>query len=673
MPPQGHGFRPSRLEKVGLVGVAWAAVILLRLIQVQVVRHDPYAEAAAKQHREKRLLPAPRGTIVDRAGRTLSLSVRRESVYVDPRHSPPAKEAAAILSEALGLDYAALREKLEQAQAERRGFLYVKRRISPQEAERLRRLRQGWIRFETELVRDYPKGALAPHTVGVVDFEQKGVCGIESSLEAELAGRPGLAEIVKDVWGRVIQFRQIEEPQPGATIALTIDERIQFAAERALEEAARSEGCSSGSVVVMEPNTGELLAMASFPTFDPNQPPNNEEEEKLRFLNCPVSVPFEPGSVFKIVTVAAALETTPLRPDTVVPCGSGRLQLYGRLIHDHHPYAALPVADVLAKSSNIGAIQIGLRVGEAKLYEYVCRFGFGQRTGVPLPAESRGQVRDPARWQKTSLASIAMGHEVIATPLQLARAVAVIASGGLLVKPKLLLWREPPGGPRQHYSSDPPQRVLRPETAFLMRRLMEGVVLRGTGAAARLDGYSSAGKTGTAQIYDPVAKKYLHLYNASFAGFAPVTNPAIVVAVTLNGARHYGGVVAAPVFRRVATEALRVLNVPRDLPESAWPADPEPADFNDLAVAELATPPVGEGSELGSDVLPRADGLAARKPDPVLVVPDFHGRTMPAVLAQALALGLTIEPIGSGVARQQAPGPGELLPSNGRVRVVFGP
>jgi len=671
---QAERLRTTRLFLLAWGGLLWAIVILLRLVHLQVVRHAEYAQQARAQHIRNIELPAPRGAILDRAGRPLALRRRLDSVYVDPRHIPDSRKAAYLLAGPLKLDPEDLYQKLESARRQRRGFLWVQRRISPEQSESLRSLRHNWIRFQPEIVRQYPKGTLAAHLLGAVSFDQQGSSGLEYSLERELRGRNGRLKILADVFDREVTRLDpgwAEQPEPGANIGLSIDERIQFAAERELQIAAEAEGCWAGSVVVMKPDTGELLALASFPGFDPNQPPRNRQEAELRAHNHAVSVPFEPGSVFKVVTITAALETTNLRPETVIPCGNGRITLYGRTVRDHHSYAALPMADVLAHSSNIGAIQVGLKVGEDRMYEYVRRFGFGSRTGVPLPAESKGRLRELAAWQKTSLASIAMGHEISATTLQLARAVAVIANGGLLVKPKLILWRQRPGAAIQPEPDQPPVRVLRAETANLMRRLMEGVVLRGTGRAARLDGYSAGGKTGTAQIYDPVAHKYLHVYNASFVGFAPAVSPAIVVAVTLRGARHYGGAVAAPVFRKVAQEALRLMNVPKDLPES--PADDRtPVETNDLAVADLGSPPEEETAtvaELGDPPAAQpAPGYAS-----AAVIPDFQGKPLPAVLRQALAAGLQIEPVGSGVARAQFPEPGAPLLPGARVRVVFAP
>lgn len=651
----------------------WAAALVLRLIQIQ--RQRPPARIAAIPAQQKRTieLPAPRGRILDRNGRLLALSVVRESVFVDPRHIPDREfeKGVLLLSQTLGLDHAALRQRLKELRMRRVGFVYLKRRISPEESQRLRQSSFRWIQFRTELVRQYPKGRLAAHVVGAVDFDQSGAVGIERGLDAQIRGETGVIEVLADVWGRPVQPLHVKPPRPGASVGLSVDERIQYVAERELEAAAIAEGCSSASLVVMDPHSGEILALASYPSFDPNQPPRDARESQVRFHNHAFSVPFEPGSVFKVVTLAAAFETTPLKPETVVPCGNGRIALYGRVVRDHHAYSALSAADVLAKSSNIGAINIALKIGEPRMYEYVRRFGFGERTGVPLPAESPGRVRPLRQWHKTSLASIAMGHELSATTLQLARAVAVIANGGLLVQPRLVLWRQEPDGRVVKMPAERPKRVLRPETAFLMRRLMEGVVLRGTGKAARLDGYSSAGKTGTAQIFDRQLGRFTHIYNASFVGFAPVTEPAIVVAVTLNGARRYGGEVAAPVFRKVAGEALRILNVPRDLPESSPVATAE-TDFNDVALSDF-----GEAVEnAGEPESPTTPGVAASQPGLLmagLVAPDFHGMPLPAVLARAMALGLAVEPVGSGIAREQYPAPGEPLAPGSRLRVIFRP
>ncbi len=666
----------ARLRWVGGLFLLWALVIVWRLVQLQLLRHEEYARQARSQHIRAEPLPAPRGVITDRAGHILAMSRELESVYVDPRHVPAPDVAARLLAGVLDLDAQELEGRIEEARRRRRGFLWIKRRINNEQALRLRSLQNPWIRFHREVVREYPNGPLAAHLIGAVAFDQTGSVGLEYGLDQHLRGRDGMARVFTDASRRSVGIEEAVAPEPGLSLVLTVDQRIQFVAERELEAAARAENCDSASAVVMDPETGDLLALASYPGFDPNRPPRSSQEIAARFLNHAVSVPYEPGSVFKIVTVSAALEAAGISPQTVVNCGNGRITLYGRVVRDHHPYAALSVADVLAKSSNIGAIQLALKVGERRMFEYVRRFGFGSKTGLPLPAESPGKLRSLADWHKTSLASIAMGHELSATTVQLARAVAVIANGGLLVEPRLILERRRPGAAPEKVPARKPVRVLQAETAFLMRRLMEGVVLHGTGSAARLEGYSVAGKTGTAQIYDPTVGKFTHRYNATFAGFAPVTRPRVVVVVTLNGARQFGGVVAAPVFRKIAAEALRLMNVPMDLPAAASPLPSEPADANDLAIADLSSPAAGEpetasaAMDLGRDALtPTASGELVSGPK----TPDFRGKTMRAVLAEALAAGLPLEVSGRGLAREQFPAPGAPLPEDRRVRVVFQP
>src|SRR3984885_3291782 len=459
--------------------------------------------------------------------------------------------------------------------------------------------------------------------------------------------------------------------------------RIQFVAEQELAKMVALHRAKSGSLVAMDPRTGDILAMANVPTFDPNEPPKASNAAARE--NLAVSAPFEPGSVYKVITLSSALETTRLRPESMINCGNGSINLFGRIIHDHSRYAELSMADVLARSSNIGAINIGLQVGDKNLYEYIRRFGFGKKTGLPLPGESSGMVRPLRVWQKSSIGSVAMGHEIGVTAVKLAQACTVIASGGFLLKPRL----------RMDEPKVDPVRVLKPETAITMRSMMEGVVIKpyGTGHKyARLVGYTSAGKTGTAQIYDARTRQYTHLYNASFMGFAPVTNPRIVIVVTINGTEGtvgYGGPTSAPVFRELAAAGLRVMDVPKDLPEMVPSDGADPADENDVAIADLGSsippPLVQAGDAVAADDRPVASANSASDQRTFLAqggspqrdldgprVPNFQGKTVRNVIEQAAALGIPMEFSGSGIARAQVPEPGAILPVGRRVRVQFG-
>lgn len=658
-----------RLTWLACALLLWGGAILYKLVSLQVFHHQHYAQEARRHQEEVRPIPAPRGTIFDASGQPLAMSIQTESVYVNPQKVPDIDYAADLLSQFLHLDRADLYGKLKYAHDHNRGYLIVKKKISLDESQHLRSVAVAfnWIKIQTDSERHYPKGALAAHILGGVDASEHGNAGVERALDAELRGVPGQELLLKDVKNRGIDSQNATEARPGTSITLTIDERLQFVAERELAAGVASHNAVSGSIVVMNPSTGDILAMASYPTYDPNKPPASYQEVVAR-QNHATSVPFEPGSVFKLITLSAALETTRLRPETMIDCGRGTITLFGRTIHEAHGgYGTISMADVLKHSSNVGAIKIGMTVGQQNMYDYVRKFGFGERTGIPLPGESRGRLRKLKQWGATSLASIAMGQEVSVTTLQLARATSVLANGGLLVQPRLIARRGDKAVPMA-----PAVRVVRPETAITMRQMMEGVVtVGGTGyPEARLAGYSVAGKTGSAQIFDFATRHYTHSYNGSFVGLVPITNPRLVVVVTLNGthgSNGYGGRAAAPVFHAVTTEALRLLEIPKDLPDEPAPvlvAQKSAPPDDDVAMADLSIEPNILLDSEDDDDQPAG---AAKGP----MVPDFKGKTMRDVLAEAAAKGLVIQPDGSGVARLQYPAAGATLRQGERIRVRF--
>ncbi len=672
----------KRVNILFRLGFIWVVLIVLRLVQLQIVKHGEYQRLALHQQERFVEIKAPRGAILDRSGQRLAMSLPVESVCIDPLRVPDLAVASDILSRVLGLGRSELAAEMREAKANRRGFLWVKRKITPDEGKRLRDLRLEWIEFRTESQRFYPNKSLAAHVLGGVDFEETGNAGIEKSRNTDLEGRVGQILVTEDVQKRGFESKVATEPQPGRDIQLTIDSRIQYVAERELEKMVKQHHAHSGTLVAMDPKTGDILALANVPTFDPNEPP--KPDSVAARANLAISAPFEPGSVYKVITLSSALETTRLRPESIINCGGGKITLFGRTIHDHSHYASLSMEDVLARSSNIGAINIGLTVGEKNLYEYIRRFGFGRKTGIPLPGESSGIVRPLNHWQKSSIGSVAMGHEIGVTALQLAQACSIIASGGFLLKPRLTL-----DAPRVQ-----PVRVLKPETAITMRSMMEGVVIKpyGTGHKyARILGYTSAGKTGTAQIYDYRAHHYTHFYNASFMGFAPVTNPAIVVVVTINGTEGeggYGGPTSAPVFREVAAAGLRVMDVPRDLPEMFPANSSDQADEDDVAIAELGSsvppplvqaddavaaddrPVASAGTNLDQRVFFKRDSEDQDFSGPR--APNFLGHSVREVIEQSAAQGVPMEFRGSGIARAQIPEPGAALPPGQSVRVQFG-
>jgi cell division protein FtsI (penicillin-binding protein 3) len=672
-----------RLTWLALVIALWGVGILGKLVSLQAIHHREYARRARSIQQVVVQIAAPRGTIFDRNAQPLAMSLSLDTVTVNPQKIQDISFAAELLSLLLHLNREELEAKIQTACHNGRGYLRIKRGLTPAETESMRKIALVGIALEHESQRHYPKGGLAAHVIGGVDFQEKGNAGIEKALDAELRGTPGKALMLTDVKRRGIEQTKSQEAHAGTTITLTIDERLQFIAERELAKAVAEHRAQSGSLVVMDPYNGDILALASFPTYDPNMPPEPGESPGAR-LNHAVSVPFEPGSVFKVITLSAALETTNLNPESPINCNGGKITLFGRTIHDSHAgMGVVPMKTVLAKSSNVGAIQVGMKVGQTNLYQYVRRFGFGKKTGIPLPAESAGKVRKLERWGKTSLSSVAMGQEVSVTTLQLAQAASVIANGGFLVKPRLLLKRG-----NQTEPAATPIRVMKADHAITMRQMMEGVVLVGSGIHARLAGYSSGGKTGSAQIFDFATRRYTHNYNGSYMGFAPLTNPRAVTVVTLNGTHGgeagFGGRVAAPTFKVVMEEALRILDVPKDLPESEelQTLVARNGDVSDLADA---------GADTGSNILEDGDDDAAPAGAAVTAnmnapngaapgavkspagptVPNFRGKTMRAVLAEAAAKGLIVIADGSGIARVQSPAPGTPLREGDRVRVQF--
>jgi cell division protein FtsI (penicillin-binding protein 3) len=676
-----------RLLWLGGIVLIWGVAILSKLVALQVVHHREYVTQARKRQEEVVQLHAQRGAILDRTGHPLAMSVPTVSVSVDPRKLPSVAFGSGLLARELHLDPRELLQRISVAREQHRGFFWVKRGITQQEADDVRNLKLDWIHVDDGSERHYPNNVLASQLLGGVDFEGRGNGGVEKAFDDDLRGAPGQADILTDVHRRGIFELVSTQARAGVPITLTIDEQLQFLAEREIAASVKQQGAVSGSVVAMNPYTGEILALASYPTYDPNVPPETQQDVEAR-SNHAAGVPFEPGSCFKVITLSAAIETTKLTPDTPINCHFGILTGLpgGRVIHDSHVglFGFLPMKLVLAHSSNVGAIEIGRTVGREKLYDYVTRFGFGQRTGVPLPGESKGRVRPLSKWGSTSLESVSMGQEVSVTTVQLARAVSVVANGGLLVKPRLVMKlgdRTPP--------VEPPVRAIKPETAITMRQMMEGVVLVGTGKSTRLDGYTSGGKTGTAQIFDFASKHYTHTYNGSFMGFAPVTNPAVVVVVTVNGTHGqegFGANAAGPVFKAVITEALRILDVPKDLPDSP-PAPNLIADkaakgdaLDDVSIADLGSeqPNILEDGDDDAPAMPTLAFVGPRLPAPPKpvapaagTVPNFKGMTLRAVLAEAAEKGLPVQPDGSGVARVQNPPPGAVLHQGERIRVQF--
>src|SRR5437899_6621312 len=554
----------ERLLLVSSLILICLVAVVGRLGYLQLFRHSEYLARATRQQQRIIEITPKRGSIYDRNMDPLAMSIPVDSVFAVPVEVGDPQLAAQLLSRVLGIPTDILESKLSAAQT----FTWIARKVPPDKKEAVEALNLKGIYFQKENQRIYPKRDLASHVLGFVDLDEKGLGGIEYELDGQIRGKSEKIIVMADARQRWFDGGEARR-EPGANVVLTLDEKIQYIAERELAAAIAKTHAMAGTAMVMNPNTGEILALANWPKFNPNAA--NEAPAEAR-MNRAVAALYEPGSTFKLITLAAAFDQGITRPGEVFDCENGAVYVAGHRIRDHKPFGLLSVSDILAQSSDVGAIKIALRLGAPKFYDYIRAFGFGQLTGVDLPGESKGLLRRLENWSAVSIGSISMGQEVGVTPIQLVSAVSAIANGGMLYKPHVVaqLRRGDRILPMEGaLTPAEPRRVIRPETAATLRRLMEGVILTGTGKLARLDGWTAAGKTGSAQKIDPATGRYSRTQLiASFTGFAPISNPAVTILVSLDSpvGLHEGGMVAAPVFKRIAEQVLPYLDVPRDVP-----------------------------------------------------------------------------------------------------------
>ncbi len=690
-----------RLYGLGGLLFLWILIISLRLVGLQVVQYGDWVQRAQRQQQRTFDVAAPRGIIYDRNGHELAMSIAVDSIFAVPSEIPDQAGAAGLLARILKLDADDLLARMKSSKS----FAWVARKVDADLSARVRALKLRGIYWSKEPKRFYPKRELAAQVLGYVGLDDEGLGGIEREYEARLKGRPGRRLLSVD--GRRNGIGRTERnPDPGENVVLTLDEKIQWIAERELDRAMQDTRAESGAVIVQNPHTGEILALANRPTFNPNT--FNTARAEWR-KNHAVSDVYEPGSVFKVVTISAALEEKLTTPGEIVDCQMGSITIGGLRIRDHEALGLLTVSEVLAKSSDVGAIKLGMRLGDERFDRYIRGFGFGAQTGIELPGETRGLARPVSRWSKVSIGALSMGQEIGVTPVQIAALVSTIANDGVWTAPRIVAGVTAPTGGPQTVVFHPAQqrRVVSTLTAAQMKQMMEGVVLFGTGRKAILDGYTSAGKTGTAQKVDPVTHAYSRSkYVASFAGFAPVNNPAVTIVVILDSAvgLHQGGQIAAPVFQRVAQEVLAYLNVPHDaelnsklkvLRASAKDAELEESSPDrlggELEVAEDAAPasapepqPATAATQPRADVAESQAGVAPPSAVPprtgtvVLevgggtVVPSFLGKSLRSAIEAAQQAGIEIDAIGSGIARDQSPPAGSRLPAGAHVAVRFG-
>ncbi len=542
---------------IGSLIAVWCA-LAGRLLQIQFVQRAEFAARAARQQTFDEVVPARPGDILDRNGRLLATTTQTQSLYVDPRRIENDWDVALMLGPALGLDPDRLYERLWRSQDKQ--FLWIKRRLSDSETELVRELdlpRGAWG-FRAEFQRQYPQGRLAAHVLGLRDIDGVGRGGIEQGLDDLLRGHDGKRSLVRDARGFVLEVADAATvpPQPGQTVRVTIDSVIQFHAERRLDALMLECRPVSACAIVLDPRTGEVLALASRPDFDPNHP---EGVPAVAWTNQAIAAAYEPGSTFKPFVVAQALEEGVLVRDEEFDCERGSYRMGRRVLHDHHPYGRLTVTDILVKSSNIGMAKIGERLTNSRLHAAATAFGFGRRTGIELPGEVPGLVRPLSEWNGYSTGSVPMGQELAATPLQVVAAHAVLANQGRQITPHLLLATE--AGPARARSVVASQVVSAATARWLVEGPMVDVVERGTGQKARIEGLRVFGKSGTAQKIDPATGRYSATQHvSSFVCGAPAEDPRVLVLVSVNeptAGSYFGGTAAAPAAADILRQALQ--------------------------------------------------------------------------------------------------------------------
>jgi cell division protein FtsI (penicillin-binding protein 3) len=760
----GTVHRRLGLLNISLFFVAWLVLICGRLVWLQVVHHKDFVDRAARQQQRTFEVAPRRGILYDRNLHELAMTTLADSVYAVPSEiegDTKRQAVAAALAKVVHTDPTDRFTSAHQIAARlnaSRNFAWIARKLSPADIARVKALNLKGVYFQKEFKRFYPNSQLAAQVLGYVGTDDNGLGGMERKFDHDLHGVPGRMLTALDARRHVLDSQE-REPDPGQNLVLTIDENIQFMAERALDSALERTHALNGTVVVQDPYSGQILALAIRPTFNPN---DFRHATTSLLKNHAVSDIYEPGSTFKLVTYSAALEQKVTNPEQMIDCQGGKMELAGRIIHDSHPNGVLTISQALAESSDVAAVKLALRMGPQTFDKYVHDFGFGSRSDIELPAETRGLLAPTKRWSGSSIGSIAIGQEVGVTPIQLVTMVSAMANGGVYLPPHILMERSGGVGGKLRPVAFHPQaelpdplpagahRVISTMTAAQMRKMMEGVVLFGTAKdVARLNGYTSGGKTGTAQKIDVLTHRYSKTkYIASFVGIAPLNNPAISVAVVIDSPQgnHYGNINAAPVFREVAQEVLEYLGVPHDTnltpqkdlakaqsepeieeapPEPAGDLDALFAEVNNLpaddplrgtvngqqpvpsAANELASgsepaqagpmpPPASSAPALHEPPMipvhapeakketPPAEEEAAAAPEPHVTghgivvsaanrvgVPSFLGEPLRVAVETAGTAGLALQIVGSGIAREQVPAPGSMVPPGTEIVVRF--
>ena len=630
----------ARLLVGAAIVVLWAVGIQARLLYLQVHKHEALQARAENQSERTMDISAKRGDILDRHGRVLAYSVDADTVYGVPSEIQNAGKAASILCAALTDCTSKDQKELAARLRQKRAFVYVRRRVTPSQARRIAELNLEGIGFIKEDRRFYPKKQLAAQVLGFVGLDNTGLAGIEAAYDSQISGSLGKLLYQTDARGRA--FSRLERPPTaGATVELTIDEYLQHIAERELRAAVVRNRAAGGTVVIMSPKTGEILALANEPTFNPNA---YSSASKEHWRNRAVQDIYEPGSTFKVVTASAAIDERVIGVDDLIDVAGGRIRFGSRVIHDTHDYGILSFTDVLVKSSNVGAIKVGLTLGPERLGRYVRRFGFGRALSPDFPGETTGIVWDPQKLDNSALASVSMGYQVGVTPLQMVAAVSSVANGGDLIQPRVVraLIRD---GKRVEVKPAILGRTISRDTAATLTTIMEQIVERGTATFAQVEGYTIAGKTGTASKL--VNGRYSNSdYYASFVGFLPSRNPVATIIIVIDSPHahgYYGGPIAGPVFQRIAEATLRHLGVSPTLNA------PPPV----LVARRTEHPEIQPArAERGPSIVQL--GVAGDMHE----LPDLRGLSAREALRVLTAIGMTARLTGNGVVASQSPAPG---------------
>jgi cell division protein FtsI (penicillin-binding protein 3) len=658
----------------------WMLIISARLVYLQFSQYENLANRARQQQQNSIETSPTRGELLDRQERQLARSVQTVSLFLDPDglDATVLDRNAQQLAKSLGLKQTELAKQFRDAAAAKKRFIWLARRLDADFANKIVELNLPGVQTQLEPKRYYPNGSLAAHVLGYVGLDGKGLGGVEQFYNAKISGEAGHLLVEKDAYGKPYESYEIAS-KPGQTVILTIDQSIQYMAEQALQGAVQRSHAKSGSVIVLDPRSGEILALANAPTFDPNKVSEAKPETRS---NWALQNIYEPGSTFKVVAFSAALEKKLAKPDDHIDCQMGAITVAGRVVHDHHPFGSLTIAEALAKSSNVAAIKLGLRVGDPTMYDYIRRFGFGAKTGIELPGETNGILRKVERWQPSSIGSIAIGQEVGVTPVQMVSAFGALANDGVRIAPHLIREVRDAGGNVVYRAQPEQRRVISAETAIALRSMLEGVTLNGTAKKAQLDGYSAAGKTGTAQKIDPKTKTYSSTkFVGSFVGFAPVSNPQVVIIVVIDepaGAYH-GGDVAAPVFREVAEQVLPALNVMPDIETTSGPDLIAQTNTDPEHVAKIQEEKA-QSEEQRKATMPTVDSNGGRSGEVVyavatkkaMLMPDLRGRSVRDVARTCAQLGLQVEARGEGRVTKQNPSAGTEVSTGQLVYVDFG-